>query len=266
MSNKAPWFRMFGDRWQSETRALTLQERAIYIDLLIEMHRREEPLSDDWLKQVCSIIRARPTTFFPAIERLVALGLFVRVDAGLWSEFMEGEIENRGRRTERARYNSAKSRCNTETSCSNSAENMKNLPQKSEQNQRAGAAIEIQSKIYREAPVGASPYVDTEREFVSSSGPPPANAGRSMSAIDEANLELEEIMRADYAALHEGRLAYDLEDVCGCNEEDYLGDDDDDDIGDEDVADVMDHEHAWILEAWDEGRGDAERQSRGGNQ
>ncbi|MFN3625066.1 MAG: DUF1376 domain-containing protein [Hyphomicrobium sp.] len=227
MSNKAPWFRLDGDRWQSETRGLTLQERAIYIDLLVEMHRREEPLSDDWLDQVRSIMRARPTTFYPAIGRLVALGLFVRVDSGLWSDFMEGEIENRGSRTERAR------RRNLAKSCSKSEKTPAKNPTKSTPDRFYGDR-DIEGRAPR------APSID-RNNFIECGTPSPDGEASTMTAIDLANIEIEEAIYEACAAAIEGHLDY--YDLCGVVDED-----DDDDIG------------------WDEGRDEDERHSKRGKQ
>lgn len=156
---------------------------------------------------------------------------------------MEGEIENRGSRTEWARQNSAKSRRTLEKSRSNPAENLKNLPQKSKQNQRSGAAMEIKRQIHWEAPTGASQNVDTENEFGSStSGPPPADAGRSMLAIDEANMAFEEAFRELRTQSHEGHF------------------DSDEEIADEDMDEEM--RKAWrdVVKAWDDGCDEDERQ------
>lgn len=181
MSENAPWFRLRGDKWKADTRGLNPQEKAVYIDLLVEMHEREEPLSDEWLDQIRSITRTRPSTFWPAIERLVSLDLFVRVDGGLWSHFMEREIEDRRGRSDKARRNSAKSR-------QKSAQSLKNRPEKSQQNQWSGDAIEIQIEIDRDAPNGASLDQD-KSENKDYKGSPLANAGRSPSGGKEVSIE-----------------------------------------------------------------------------
>jgi len=188
MSNEnAPWFRLRGDKWKADTRGLSLQEKAIFMDLLVEMHEREEPLSDDWLDQVRSITRTRPSTFYPAIKRLVSLGLFVRIDDGLWSKFMDGEIENRQKRSDKARRSSEKSR-------RKSAQNPKNQQGKSQQNQRSSSAIHTDT--YTEAPKGASGDRDNpKREDFDNEGASSAYAGSPHTGGDEPpsfNSEVEE--------------------------------------------------------------------------
>lgn len=171
MSNdNAPWFRLRGDKWKADTRGLNPQEKAVYIDLLVEMHEREAPLSDAWLEQVRSITRARPKTFFAGIEKLIALGLFVRTDDGLWSHFMASEIANRRGRSEKARRSANKSRQNPD-------QNPDFQPEKSQQNQRSGAAIEIQTEMKREAPKGASHHTNSYQDESCSGGAASADAG-----------------------------------------------------------------------------------------
>jgi len=198
---KMPWFRLCGDKWKADTRGLNHQEKAVYIDLLVEMHEREEPLSDERLDQVRSLTRTRPTTFNRAIERLVALGLFARVVDGLWSNFMEDEIESRSKRTEKARRNGEKSRRNSVKSCQNPAQNLKIRPEKSQQNQRSGVTTKTQTQIHREAAYSASLNGES---FNLSSGSASACAGRpqsggekdSLAGLQDANLTLEETFRA----------------------------------------------------------------------
>ncbi|MCO6387933.1 DUF1376 domain-containing protein [Aliihoeflea sp. 40Bstr573] len=155
MSNSnAPWFRLRGDRWKADTRGLNSAEKGIYIDLLVEMHDREEPLSDVWLEQVRSLTRVRAKTFYDAIDRIVVLGLFARIDGGLWCDFMAGEIEQRGKRSAHARQNSEKSR-------QKSVQSLEIQRKKTQENQTGASAIETETKTYKGAPTGAPKDTDT---------------------------------------------------------------------------------------------------------
>ena len=219
MSNdNAPWFRLRGDKWKADTRGLNPQEKAIYIDLLVEMHEREAPLSDAWLEQVRSITRARPKTFFAGIEKLIALGLFVRTDDGLWSHFMASEIANRRGRSEKARRSANKSRQNPD-------QNPDFQPEKSQQNQRSGAAIEIQTEMKREAPKGASHHTNSYQDENCSGGAASADAGGSPTAEGrEDTFSAGDPPTADAAASDEKRIRW-MIDLCVERDDDLFMED-----------------------------------------
>ncbi|WP_334150372.1 hypothetical protein [Hyphomicrobium sp.] len=233
------WFRCVLDYWSSDDIASLDFATIGFLHLIrTKIIERGKPVEYEIILRMAHRHGSNRRTVDKMLAKLTKCGLIVRVGADFWCNDLAAEVEDRRVTSQKYRKSFAKV--------------SRNMRRKTQQN---GAFAVPEEEEEREGRPAGAPSEIQLNNTVGCATPSPSGEAFPMTAIDIANGEFGEAMQANYAALYAGHLAFDLEDVCGCNEEDYLGDDD--------VADVIDHEHAWISEGWDEGRGDAERRSKG---
>ena len=106
-STPPQWFRLDAAKWRAMTLDLKAAERGILIDVLIQIHQRGEPISNDPAR----IARACGTTK-AAFERALAIFLAdgrIVVSAGkLWSHYIEAELDNCEKRSQAAKEKASK--------------------------------------------------------------------------------------------------------------------------------------------------------------
>lgn len=100
-----PFVQFYPSDWLGGTRGLSAVETGVYITLVMLMYERGEPLRDDHsrLARACG---ASNSAFAKALETLIAEGKIIPLEAGLWNERVEREIEKRSKKSEVGRENS----------------------------------------------------------------------------------------------------------------------------------------------------------------
>lgn len=103
----AQWFRFFAGRWLASTRGLKPSETGILVNLLAMMHERGGPLpeNDPRLWRQCGAVTK--AMFETARDTLISYRQVIRCDGGLWSDYMQSELEYRRDRTEIAKKNAS---------------------------------------------------------------------------------------------------------------------------------------------------------------
>jgi len=145
-SKRWEWFKFWTDDWHVLVRGLKAEQRGVLVELLVLMHEDRGPVAEDcdWLATAAGTTRA---TIKKIIDRLVELGIIERKNGGLWSAYMQRQIEDQGERSEK-NSRAAKKRF-----------------QKTKQNQRADDA-----DAYRRR----EDVEDKEREGSKEPSPPPS--------------------------------------------------------------------------------------------
>lgn len=94
------WFKFWTDDWHVLVRGLRAEQRGVLIELLVLMHEDRRPVAEDydWLATAAGTTRA---TIKKIIERLVELGIIERKNNGLWSAYMQRQIEDQGELSEK---------------------------------------------------------------------------------------------------------------------------------------------------------------------
>jgi len=100
----APWFRFNVEKWFAMTRNLNPVESVALLTTMAECHQRGEPFPED-LGRMAKRCRTTRPAMDKAVETLIAEGLIVRRDGGLWSDYIESEIAHREERAEQASQN-----------------------------------------------------------------------------------------------------------------------------------------------------------------
>ncbi|OPB32140.1 hypothetical protein BAR153v2_011070 [Bartonella sp. AR 15-3] len=92
MSNAMPWIRFHLDDWISSTDGMTLEQRGVYITLLVRMYDKKTPIREDFgtLARVCNCSQKK---FAAIVEYLMRNDKLIETDDGLWN--MRGEEELR---------------------------------------------------------------------------------------------------------------------------------------------------------------------------
>lgn len=206
-----PWFRCRFEDWNSEEVA-SLDLAAIGFLHLIRMKflQRCKPVEKAIILRMARQHHANRRTVERVLAVLAARGLIVQTDEGVRCDDLSDEIKYRQGKSPKFRGSLAKV--------------SPNMAQETQQNRENGL-LDIDREI-EGRPAGAPSTEIHSCNLVGCETPSPDGEAFPMSAIDEANLELEEIRRADHR------------------------DDDDDCLGDEDIDDGP--EHAWIMEGWGE--------------
>ncbi|WP_317992691.1 YdaU family protein [Bartonella gliris] len=93
MSNGMPWIRFHLYDWISGTNGMTLEQRGVYITLLVCMYEKKEPLKTDFqtLARVCHCSQKK---FAAIVEYLMRNNKLVETDNGLWNTRVEEELND----------------------------------------------------------------------------------------------------------------------------------------------------------------------------
>ncbi|MHA6687704.1 DUF1376 domain-containing protein [Mesorhizobium sp. A556] len=106
-SQTALWFfRFFPSEWTTKTRGWKPAEKGIWIDLLVMMQQRGEPLPEDHrrLARSCGTTEA---LFKKVLGMLVEERIIVRQSAGLWNGEVQDEVDHRKEKSKKASENSS---------------------------------------------------------------------------------------------------------------------------------------------------------------
>ncbi|WP_375634884.1 DUF1376 domain-containing protein [Bartonella sp. MM100QHHN] len=93
MSNGMPWIRFHLYDWISGTDVMTLEQRGVYITLLVYMYEKKEPLKTDFqtLARVCHCSQKK---FAAIVEYLMRNDKVIETDNGLWNTRVEEELKD----------------------------------------------------------------------------------------------------------------------------------------------------------------------------
>ncbi|WP_375693367.1 MULTISPECIES: DUF1376 domain-containing protein [unclassified Bartonella] len=93
MSNGMPWIRFHLYDWISGTDGMTLEQRGVYITLLVRMYDKKAPIKTDFetLSRACNCSRKK---FATIIEYLMRNDKLVEIDGGLWNTRVEEELKD----------------------------------------------------------------------------------------------------------------------------------------------------------------------------
>ncbi|WP_208442508.1 YdaU family protein, partial [Bartonella raoultii] len=93
MSNGMPWIRFHLYDWISGTDGMTLEQRGVYITLLVRMYDKKAPIKTDFetLARVCHCSQKKLATI---IEYLIRNDKLIEIDGGLWNARVEEELKD----------------------------------------------------------------------------------------------------------------------------------------------------------------------------
>ncbi|MCZ2159216.1 YdaU family protein [Bartonella sp. 220] len=93
MSNGMPWIRFHLYDWISGTDGMTLEQRGVYITLLVRMYDKKAPLKTDFqtLARVCHCSQKK---FATIVEYLIRDNKLIEIDGGLWNARVEEELKD----------------------------------------------------------------------------------------------------------------------------------------------------------------------------
>ncbi|MDD9332751.1 MAG: YdaU family protein [Bartonella sp.] len=93
MSNAMPWIRFHLDDWISSTDGMTLEQRGVYITLLVRMYDKKTPIREDFgtLARVCNCSQKK---FAAIVEYLMRNDKLIETDDGLWNTRVEEELRD----------------------------------------------------------------------------------------------------------------------------------------------------------------------------
>ncbi|WP_208439294.1 YdaU family protein, partial [Bartonella tribocorum] len=93
MSNAMPWIRFHLDDWISSTDGMTLEQRGVYITLLVRMYDKKAPIREDFgtLARVCNCSQKK---FVTVVEYLMRNDKVIQTDDGLWNTRVEEELKD----------------------------------------------------------------------------------------------------------------------------------------------------------------------------
>jgi hypothetical protein len=103
-SRGAPWFKLWSSEWLAKTRRVGMTDVGILITWLAAMHEAGRPLEDDE-KRLGRLCGCRTNTIRKARETLLADGLIVSTELGLWSPIMQQQIESEHIKSKLAQQN-----------------------------------------------------------------------------------------------------------------------------------------------------------------
>ncbi|WP_375675555.1 DUF1376 domain-containing protein [Bartonella sp. CL100XZDX] len=92
MSNAMPWIRFHLYDWINDTDKMTLEQRGIYITLLVRMYDKKAPIKEDFetLARVCNCSQKK---FATIVEYLTKNNKLLQTDKGLWNTRVEKELK-----------------------------------------------------------------------------------------------------------------------------------------------------------------------------
>ncbi|WP_455475007.1 YdaU family protein [Bartonella sp. B30(2025)] len=92
MSNDMPWFRFNLYDWISGTDGMTLEQRGVYITLLVRMYDKKSPIKEDYetLARTCNCSKKK---FVIIVEYLMRNDKLIQTNEGLWSYRVEEELK-----------------------------------------------------------------------------------------------------------------------------------------------------------------------------
>ncbi|WP_375689339.1 YdaU family protein [Bartonella sp. AP57NXGY] len=93
MSNGMPWIRFHLYDWISGTDGMTLEQRGVYITLLVRMYDKKAPIKEDFetLARACNCSQKK---FATIVEYLMRNDKLVEIDGGLWNTRVEEELKD----------------------------------------------------------------------------------------------------------------------------------------------------------------------------
>ncbi|GAA5094890.1 YdaU family protein [Bartonella acomydis] len=93
MSNGMPWIRFHLYDWISGTDGMTLEQRGVYITLLVRMYDKKAPIKTDFetLARTCNCSKKK---FATIIEYLIRDDKLIEIDGGLWNTRVEEELKD----------------------------------------------------------------------------------------------------------------------------------------------------------------------------
>ncbi|WP_375640121.1 YdaU family protein [Bartonella sp. MM55XZML] len=93
MSNGMPWIRFHLYDWISGTDGMTLEQRGVYITLLVRMYDKKAPIKTDFetLARACNCSQKK---FATIVEYLIRDNKLIEIDGGLWNARVEEELKD----------------------------------------------------------------------------------------------------------------------------------------------------------------------------
>ncbi|WP_375694277.1 DUF1376 domain-containing protein, partial [Bartonella sp. AD24XZML] len=93
MSNGMPWIRFHLYDWISGTDGMTLEQRGVYITLIVRMYDKKAPIKEDFetLSRACNCSRKK---FATIVEYLMRNDKVIETDNGLWNTRVEEELND----------------------------------------------------------------------------------------------------------------------------------------------------------------------------
>ncbi|WP_175869454.1 YdaU family protein [Bartonella gabonensis] len=93
MSNGMPWIRFHLYDWISGTDGMTLEQRGVYITLLVRMYDKKAPIKTDFetLARACNCSQKK---FAAIVEYLIRNDKLIETDDGLWNARVEEELKD----------------------------------------------------------------------------------------------------------------------------------------------------------------------------
>ncbi|WP_375608556.1 MULTISPECIES: YdaU family protein, partial [unclassified Bartonella] len=93
MSNGMPWIRFHLYDWISGTDGMTLEQRGVYITLIVRMYDKKAPIKEDFetLSRACNCSQKK---FAAIVEYLMRNDKLVETDNGLWNTRVEEELKD----------------------------------------------------------------------------------------------------------------------------------------------------------------------------
>jgi uncharacterized protein YdaU (DUF1376 family) len=93
MSQTLPWYKRDVDAWRGGTRALSLELRGFYSELLDAMWDAQGPIPSD-VEKLAVTVCCNPRTIRKLLPRLIALGKIIETPNGLLNKRMQTEIQD----------------------------------------------------------------------------------------------------------------------------------------------------------------------------
>jgi len=170
----APWFRWFTSEWSIATRALKPAERGVLADLLTLMHETRGPVVEDI--QLARWCAEKPKKLAATIEVLIQRRAIFRTAVGLWSTWIEREVENQANRTQNARKNVSRRYEKTQQNQSSKSTDVGKMTRDKRE--------EMGSSIPSSSPSSSSTLDVSQRSTMKVAGDAPDSASRDLSKTD----------------------------------------------------------------------------------